>query len=324
MFSVLSRPWPAFLLRKAAELVLALLVLVVITFATVHLVPGDPARVIAGTEASLENVEATRVRLGLDQPLISQFWEYLSGVLTLDLGDSWRRPGVAVNDIIAARLPFTLSIALVGIVLTIVVSLAIGLTVAGLTRGNRNQWLDSIFGWATAGVLALPVYVIGAILVVIFAVNMGVLPAAGANSLASYILPTVAIAAGPISSMSRLVRREASVVLEQDYMRTARGWRISTARQYAKHAVPNLLASTLTLSGLILSSMIGGAIIVETVFAWPGLGRAIVDSIIDRDFGVTRGIILTVGAFAVVMNILIDLVLALVDPRTLRAGKVLS
>lgn len=324
MLIALARPWPAFLLRKGTELVLAVLVLIVITFLTVHLVPGDPARVIAGTDASLEHVEATRERLGLDRPVLTQFWDYFSGVLTLDLGDSWRRPGVDVNEIISTRLPFTLSIAIAGIVITIVASLIIGLSVAGLTRGNRNQWLDSIFGWVTAGVLALPVYVIGAILVVIFAVNMGVLPAAGANSLSAYILPVAAIASGPISSMSRLVRREAAIVLEQDYMRTARGWRLSTARQFAKHAVPNLLSSTLTLSGLILASMIGGAIIVETVFAWPGLGRAVVDSIIDRDFAVTRGIILTVGTFAVAMNILIDIVLALVDPRTLRAGKALT
>lgn len=324
MLATLRRPWPAFLLRKATELVLAVLVLVMITFLTVHLVPGDPARVIAGTEASVEDVEAVRERLGLDLPVWAQFLDYFLGVVTLDFGDSWRRPGISVNEIIAVRVPFTLSIAILGIAITIVVSLAIGLTVAGLTRGNRNQWLDSAFGWVTAGVLALPVYVIGAILVVVFAVSWGLLPAAGANSLASYVLPTAAIASGPIASMSRLVRREAANVLEQDYMRTARGWRISAARQYAKHAVPNLLASTLTLSGLILASMIGGAIIVEAVFNWPGLGSAVVDSIIDRDFGITRGAIVTIGAFAITMNIFIDIALALVDSRTLRAGKVLS
>lgn len=323
MHSFLTQPWPAFLLRKAGELVAAFLVLVVITFAIVHLIPGDAARVVAGTDASPDQVEATRVRLGLDQPLLTQFWDYFTGVLAGNLGDSFRT-GQPVSDVIVNRLPFTASIALFGIVLTLVVSLALGLTVAGLTRGNRNPWLDSAFGWATATVLALPVYVIGAILIVVFAVNWGMLPAAGANSLASYILPTLAIASGPIASMSRLVRREAAVVLEQDYMRTARGWRISRVRQYAKHATPNLLASTLTLSGLILASMIGGAIIIESVFAWPGLGRAVVESIIERDYPLTRGIILTVGALAVAMNIAIDITLALVDPRTLRAGKALA
>lgn len=323
MYSILTRPWSAFLLRKATELLLALVALIVITFAIVHLIPGDAARVVAGVDASAEQVEATRVRLGLDQPLLTQFWDYFSGVVTGDLGESFRT-GQSVADVVANRLPFTASIALFGISFTLVVSLALGLTVAGLTRGNRNPWLDSAFGWATGVVLALPVYVIGAVLIVIFAVNWGVLPAAGATSLTSYVLPTIAIASGPIASMSRLVRREAAVVLEQDYMRTARGWRLSTFRQYAKHAVPNLLASTLTLSGLILASMIGGAIIIESVFAWPGLGSAVVDSIIKRDYPLTRGIILTVGAVAVALNIAIDIILALVDPRTLRAGKVLA
>lgn len=323
MYSILTRPWPAFLLRKTAELLLALAALTVITFAIVHLIPGDAARVVAGVDASPEQVEATRVRLGLDQPLLAQFWNYLAGLFTGDLGTSYRT-GQPVADVIAARLPFTASIALFGIAVTLVVSLALGLAVAGLTRGNRNPWLDSAFGWTTGIVLALPVYVIGAVLIVVFAVNWRVLPAAGANSMASYVLPTVAIASGPIASMSRLVRREAAVVLEQDYMRTARGWRISTFRQFAKHAVPNLLASTLTLSGLILAGMIGGAIIIESVFAWPGLGRAVVESIIDRDYPLTRGVVLTVGAVAVALNIAIDIVLALVDPRTLRAGKALA
>ncbi|PSL00329.1 peptide/nickel transport system permease protein [Murinocardiopsis flavida] len=323
MNAITTRPWPAFLLRKAAELLLAMVALVVITFAIAHLIPGDAARVVAGVDATAEQVEDTRARLGLDRPLAAQFWDYLSGVLTADLGESFRT-GQPVSEVIANRLPFTASIALFGIALTLGVSLALGLAVAGLTRGNRNPWLDSAFGWATGVVLALPVYVIGAVLIVVFAVNWGVLPAAGADSLYSYVLPTIAIALGPIASMSRLVRREAAVVLEQDYMRTARGRRISTFRQYAKHAVPNLLASTLTLSGLILAGMIGGAIIIESVFAWPGLGRAVVDSIIERDYPMTRGIILTVGAVAVALNTAIDIILALVDPRTLRAGKVLA
>ncbi|MEQ3548957.1 ABC transporter permease [Pseudonocardia nematodicida] len=317
-----ARPWPVFLARKAREFVLAVAALVVLTFAIVHLIPGDPARVIAGVDASSEQVDAVRTQLGLDLPLGTQFLDHVSGLLRGDLGESYRT-GQPVTDVIATRLPFTLSIALVGIAVTLVVSLALGLAVAGLTRGNRNPWLDSAFGWVTAIVLALPVYVVGAILIVLFAVTWRVLPAGGASSAAAYILPTLAIASGPIASMSRLVRREAAVVLEQDFMRTARGRRLGRVREYARHAVPNLLASTLTLSGLILAGMIGGAIVVETVFAWPGLGRAVVESIIERDYALTRGIILVIGVAAVTLNIVIDIVLAAVDPRTLRAGRAL-
>ncbi|WP_226830142.1 ABC transporter permease [Brevibacterium aurantiacum] len=323
MLSMLTRPWPSFLFRKGGELVAAVLVLILLTFAIVHLIPGDAARVVAGQDASPADVESTRTALGLDQPFHVQLWEYFKGVLTGDLGTSFRT-GQNVIDVIAARFPFTASIALLGIALTVVISLALGLAVAGLTHGNRNQWLDTAFGWVTAVVLALPVYVIGAALIVMFAVQWTVLPAAGASTLSSYILPTAAIASGPICAMARLVRREAAVVLDQDYMRTARGWRISKVRQYVKHALPNLLASTLTLSGLILASMIGGAILIESVFAWPGLGRAVVESIIGRDYPLTRGIILVIGGIAIVVNITIDVALAIGDPKTLQAGKALT
>lgn len=323
MLERIRSPWISFLLGKARELLLALVALVLLTFALVQLVPGDPARIAAGVEASASDVEAARERLGLDQPLLVQLLDYVVGIMGGDLGTSFRT-GEEVTEIIGVRLPFTLSIALLAIAITLVVAIALGLSVAGLTRGNRHRWLDVGFSWATAVTQTLPTYVVGAVLVVIFAVTLQVLPAAGANSIASYVLPTFALALAPICSIARVVRREAASVLEQDYMRTARGWRIPVAVQYAKYALPNLLASTLTLSGLVLSAMLGSAVIVESVFAWPGLGNGVVDAILERDYPVIRGIILTLGIIAVVLNILIDVVLALVDPRTLRTGKVLA
>ncbi|WP_223179060.1 ABC transporter permease [Phycicoccus endophyticus] len=284
----ISSPWPRFLLVKALEWTSAVVALVVLTFAVVQLVPGDPARVIAGQDASPAVVEATRAQLGLDRPMLEQFRDYVLGVLRGDLGESFRT-GDAVSHVIAVRLPYTATIALAAMALTLVISLTLGFTVAGLTRGNRNRWLDSAFSWATAGLQALPHYVVGTLLVVLFAVTLGLLPAAGTTGPRSYILPSVALSLGPICAVSRVVRREASAVLEQDYMRTARGWRIGVVKQYAKYAMPNLLASTLTLSGLILAGMLGGAIIVERVFAWPGLGNAVIEAILNRDYAVTRG-----------------------------------
>jgi len=316
-------PWLSFLLSKAGELLLALCVLVLLTFLLVQLVPGDPARVAAGVDASVADVEAVRIRLGLDQPVLAQLWSYVTGLLSGDFGTSFRT-GQDVSTIIGVRLPFTVSIAFLAIGVTLVVAIALGLTVAGLTRGNRNRWLDVSFSWLTAGFQTLPTYVVGALLVVVFSVTLGLLPAAGANSPESYVLPTIALALAPICSVSRVVRREAANVLEQDYMRTARGWRISLAKQYAVYALPNLLASTLTLSGLVLASMLGGAVIVESVFAWPGLGNGVVEAIIERDYPVIRGIILVLGLIAALLNIVIDIVLATIDPRTLRSGKASS
>lgn len=315
---LLSSPWAQFLLRRGGQSLIALALLVFLTFMVVQLVPGDPARVAAGMDASADAVELARAQLGLDLPLYQQLYLYLQGLLTGDMGTSFRT-GEEVTSIIAIRLPFTLSISIYAIVLSLVGSVVVGFTVAGLTRGNRNRWLDISFSWATAVFQTLPGYVLGALLVVVFAVTLRLLPAAGAALPESYVLPTIALALAPTCAISRVVRREAAVILEQDYIRTTRGWRIGRAKQYFRYALPNIMASTLTLSGLVLSGMLGGAIIIERVFAWPGLGNGVINAIIEKDFPVIRGIILTVGILAILLYLAIDLILAAIDPRTLNA-----
>lgn len=315
-----ASPWWVFARRKIAEVLVALALLLVTTFVLVLLVPGDPARVIAGADASPAEIEQVRDRMGLEDPILVQFWNYLVGVFTGDLGRSFRTNEL-VTEIIAIRLPFTLNIAVVAITIALVAAIVIGMTVAGLTRGNRNRWLDVGFSWVSATLQTQPVFLYGALLVVVFAVILGWLPAAGARDWTSYILPTIALSIGPTFSIARIVRREAGHVLETDYMRTARGWRIGRVRSYLKYALPNLLASTLTLSGLILSNMIGGAIIVESVFSWPGLGNGVVDAILERDYPVIRGIILTIGVLAIFVNLVVDTVLAIVDPRTIESDR---
>ena len=315
---LLSSPWAQFLLRRGGQSLIALALLVFLTFMVVQLVPGDPARVAAGMDASADAVELARAQLGLDLPLYQQLYLYLQGLLIGDMGTSFRT-GEEVTSIIAIRLPFTLSISIYAIVLSLVGSVVVGFTVAGLTRGNRNRWLDTSFSWATAVFQTLPGYVLGALLVVVFAVTLRLLPAAGAASPESYVLPTIALALAPTCAISRVVRREAAVILEQDYIRTTRGWRIGRAKQYFRYALPNIMASTLTLSGLVLSGMLGGAIIIERVFAWPGLGNGVINAIIEKDFPVIRGIILTVGIIAILLYLVIDLILAAIDPRTLNA-----
>lgn len=316
-------PWLYFVGQKLVELFVAFFVLIAITFLIVLLIPGDPALVIAGADASQEQIEFTRQRLDLDLPVWQQLWNYLGGIFTGDLGQSFRT-NEDVLDVVAIRLPYTVSIALGAIAVAFVGAIALGMTVAGLTRGNRNRWLDVGFSWASATLQAFPTYVYGAILVAIFAVALGWLPAGGATGYSSYILPIAALSFGAIFSVARIVRREAANVLEMDYMRTARGWRIGRIKQYVKYALPNLMASTLTLSGLIFANMIGGAVVIESVFSWPGLGNGVVQAILDRDYPLIRGIILTIGVFAIITNTLIDILLAAFDPRTLTSGKAFS
>lgn len=311
-----SNPWVGFAIRRGGGLLLSLVILVVITFLIVPLIPGDPAVAIAGTEASPATVEALRERMGLNDPLIVQFVNYISGLLHLDLGSSFRF-GLPVAEIVGSKLPFTAQLALLAIAIVLLVAIPVGMTVGILTRGGRNRWLDVGFANVAGFLASVPGYVVATLLIVGFAIVWPVLPAGGADSLAALVLPTASLALGPTAAVARVVRRETSTVLEQDYMRTARGRRLPAARLYLRHALPNLMTSTLTLTGLILASLLGGAIIVETVFNYPGIGSEIIDAIIYRDYPVIQGIILTVGMIATLLTLLVDVILGLIDPRTL-------
>jgi peptide/nickel transport system permease protein len=313
-------PWASYGLRRAGGVLLSVTLLVVVTFFMVPLIPGDPAVAVAGADATPEQIEAIRESLGLNQPLHLQFIQYIGNLLTGNLGESFAY-STSVSSIIATKLPFTAEIAVLGIILVLLVSIPAGMVVGILTRGGRRHWLDVTFGMLTGLFQAVPQYVISTMLVVVFAIMLRVLPAAGAASLSSLILPVVGLSIGPICSIARVVRRETSTVLEQDYLRTARGWRLPALRLYARHALPNLLTTALTLAGLILAGMLGGAIIVENVFNWPGLGKEIVTAIINKDYPVIQGIILVLGVLAIVLNLLVDVILGIIDPRTLGGGK---
>lgn len=309
-------PWFDYALRRAGGLLLSLALLVVVTFFIVPLIPGDPAIAIARPDATTEQIEAIRERLGLNEPLPVQFVNYITGIFTGNLGNSFAY-GQPVSQIIATKMPYTLVLSSISIVLVLLIAIPFGMLVGIGTQGGRRRWLDVGFGALTGFLQSIPQYVTATFLVLIFAISLNVLPAAGAATPASIILPIAAITLGPICSIARVVRRETATVLEQDYMRTARGNRLPALRLYARHALPNLLTTALTLAGLILAGMLGGAIIIETVFNWPGLGQEVVTAILYKDYPVIQGVILVLGAIAIAMNLLIDVILGLIDPRTL-------
>jgi peptide/nickel transport system permease protein len=202
----------------------------------------------------------------------------------------------------------------------------LGMAVGALTRGGRRRWLDTGFGSVTGLLDAVPSYVLATGLVVLLATGVGVLelypPAyTSRNPSGSFVLPVLAIVVGPVCTIARVVRREVAVVLAQDHLRTARGWRLSSTKIYLKYALPNLMTSTLTLSGMIFSGMLGGALITESVFALPGLGSGIIRAILDRDYPVIQGMVLVIGMLAALVTVLVDVLLGLVDPRTLGARR---
>ena len=313
--------WWDYALRRGGGLLLSITLLVLVTFFIVPLIPGDPAVAIAGADATTEQIEAIRLRLGLNDPLYVQFVRYLTGIVTGNLGVSFAY-GAPVAEIILTKMPYTLQLAATAIVVVLLIAIPFGMIIGIATQGGRRRWLDVAFGGLTGTLQSIPQYVTSTILVAIFAIALGVLPAAGADARNAMILPVIGVSLGPICSIARLVRRETSTVLEQDFMRTARGARLPNLRLYARHALPNLLTTALTLSGLILAGMLGGAIIVETVFSWPGLGGEVVTAILYKDYPVIQGVILVLGVIAIVMNLLIDVILGVIDPRTLGAHRV--
>jgi peptide/nickel transport system permease protein len=313
-----ERPWLRFGVQRLGGLLLSVALLVTVTFVIVPLIPGDPAVAVAGLEASGAEIARIRQELGLDQPLHVQFLDYVGGLMTLDLGTSFSS-GQDVATVILARLPFTAELALFAIALVLMISVPVGMLVAFLTHGGRRPWLDHLFNLVTSLVYSVPQYVMATLLVVVFAVGLGVFPAAGAETLSSLVLPTLALTLLPTCVVSRVVRRETAVVLDQDYIRTARGWRIGQLRMFGRYVLPNVITTTLTLSGLILAAQLGGAVVIETVFAWPGLGQGIVDAILARDYPVIRGTILVLGLMATLIIIGVDVILAIIDPRSIEA-----
>ncbi|MFT4215050.1 MAG: ABC transporter permease [Microbacterium sp.] len=316
----LGRAWRRFLLRRSVGLIINLALLVLVTFLIVQLIPGDPATAIAGENASLDQVELVRSQLGLDQPVLVQLSNYVGGVLRLSFGTSFRYQ-VPALDIVMAAAPYTIAITVPAVLLLLVLGLTIGMAVGVATRGDRRRWLDATFNVITGVVSSIPVYVQATAFVVLFAVMWKLLPpaySAAYDLSTAAILPIASLTVGGMCSVARIVRRETAVILEQDYMRTARGWRLPAFWLYAKHMLPNLLTTALTLSGIILTALLGSALITEAVFAWPGLGGVIVQAIaIDKDYPVIRAAVFVIGVISLLITLLIDIILGLIDPRTL-------
>ncbi|WP_203434113.1 ABC transporter permease [Jiangella asiatica] len=315
-----GNPWARFLLRRAGRLLASLAVLVTLAFLMIHLIPGDPVRAALGVTAPPDLVEARREALGLNDPLAVQFVDYLRALFSGDLGVSMTS-GVSVSETIGQRLPATAGLAVVAFVVVMLAAIPLGLAMAVLTRGGRRRGVELGFTSTSAVVAAIPEFLLAVGLVFVFGVTLGWFPVAGREGAASYVLPVLALALGPALLMARIVRVEALAVMDEDFVRTARAKRLPPLRVYLRHVFPNALTSTLTIGGLLLSGMIVGTVLVENVFAWPGMGMTIVSSILAKDYPVVQGIVLVYGAAVLLVNLVVDVLLAIADPRsTIREG----
>lgn len=294
---------------------MSLWVLVTVSFLMIHLVPGDPVRAALGMTAPTELVEAKRQALGLDDPLLTQYVHYLGNLLHGDLGESITTQ-LPVSETISQRLPATASLAVLAFLVAIAVAVPLGVTVAVATRRGRRRRTELAFAGGSVVLGAIPDFLVGVALVAVFAVGLGWFPVAGRTDASSYVLPVLALAIGPAAVLARIVRVEMLAVLETDYVRTARAKRLPARRIYLRHALPNAVTATLTLGGMLLASMVAGTVLVENVFSWPGLGSTIVQSIVTKDYPVVQGTVLVYGLGVLVINTLVDVALAVLDPRS--------
>ncbi|MGW6690855.1 ABC transporter permease [Streptomyces sp. NPDC054961] len=304
-----------FLLRALLRLALSLAVLVVASFLMLHLLPGDPARAGLGAAVPPEVVARRREALGLDDPLVRQFLDYVRHVFSGDLGTSFLT-SEPVGDVIADRLPHSVSIALLGAALALSIAIPLGMWAAVRTENGRRPLTRSLFSGATGTANSIPEFLYAIALVAVFAVGLRWLPPAGMAGPTSYVLPAIALAIGPAALLARVSRVETQRELGSEYMRLARAKRLPASRLYLRHLLPNTLTATLTMGGLLLTALITSGVLVESVFAWPGLGQRTVEAITQQDYPVAQGVILVYGAIVLVVNFCVDLLIGFLDPRS--------
>ncbi|MFI7422412.1 ABC transporter permease [Nonomuraea sp. NPDC049684] len=301
--------------RRLVRFVVSLAALLVASFAMIHLIPGDPVRASLGPAAPIELINARKQLLGLDKSLPEQFAAYVGHILTGDFGTSFLT-GEPVGDVIAARLPNTLGLALLATVVALLLAVPLGMWAAIRTENGRNRGTEITFSSVTGTAVAVPEFLYSIALVAVLSIGLGLFPPAGKEGVMSYVLPVAALAIGPIAMIARISRVETLRELATDYVRLARSKRLPAARLHLRHVLPNTLTATLTVGGLLLTSLIAGSVLVEYVFAWPGLGLKIVESITQKDYPVAQGVILVYGAIVLVVNLAVDLILGALDPTS--------
>lgn len=299
-----------YILRRILMLIPVMLGVALVSFSLLQMVPGDPAEVLAGEEATQEDIQRIRQEYGLDRPLLVQYARFVLNAVRGDLGVSIqsRHP---VRELLLQRLAFTLQLSLV----SILVAVALGL-LAGIISSTRQysffdtaSMLGALFG------ISMPIFWLGLLLILIFAVKLRVLPSGGTGTLTHLILPAIALGSASAAVIARMTRATMLEVIRQDYLRTARATGHPERRVVFRYALKNAMIPLLTVLGIEFGLMLGGAVLTETVFSLPGIGRLLVEGIFTRDYPVVQGAMMLVAATFVLVNLLTDVAYAFCDPR---------
>jgi peptide/nickel transport system permease protein len=308
----------AFLIRRIASTFIVMAIVAVIIFLLVRIAPGDPVAILVGDNASPDQIQAVRKQLGLDDPIVVQFWRWASRVLVGDLGISIFS-NEPVAKLIGQRLEPTLSLAATTIILAVVVAVTAGIIAAW----QVGTWIDRVVMALSVASFSVPVFVVGYVLIYVFAIQLRWLPVQGYQPIADgfvdwlrhLVLPSIALGLAYVALIARITRTAMLEVLAEDYIRTAHAKGVATGPVLLKHALKNAGVPIVTVVGIGIALLIGGVVITETVFNIPGIGRLVVDAIQTRDYPIIQGVILLFSGVYVIVNLLVDLTYTLLDPR---------
>ncbi|MGY3714612.1 nickel ABC transporter permease [Sutcliffiella cohnii] len=298
-----------YLIRRLLQLIPVLFIISFIVFALVY-VAGDPVALMLPEDASQEDIEQLREALGLDKPFHIQYLSYMLGIFQGDFGDSFRY-GSSALPIVLERLPATLELAVAAMVVAIVIAIPLGIWSAT----KQNTPMDLL---ATGGAVigkAMPNFWLGIMLILLFSVTLGWFPVSGRGTFSHLILPAITLGTGIAAEMTRLIRSSMIEILSQDYIRTAQSKGIHDFFVIYKHAFRNSLIPVVTITALQTSTLVGGTLITETVFSWPGLGQLLIQAVNTRDMAIVQASVFVIAFMVILMNLLADIVYKLLDPR---------
>jgi peptide/nickel transport system permease protein len=297
-------------IRRLLQLVPVMLSVTVIVFLLLHLIPGDPAEILAGEGATIEDIQAIRTQLGLDKPLIVQYITYMKNIFKGDLGRSMRTRRPVLREIMDRYFNTILLAAC-----SVVVMVFLGISTGILSAIKQYSWLDNVSMVVALFGVSMPVYWLGLMLMLLFSVYLGIFPTSGIGTFKNLVLPSITLGASATAVVARLTRSSMLEVIRQDYIRTARAKGLSEFIIIMRHALKNALIPVVTIVFLRFGVLLGGAVLSETVFAWPGIGWLMIDSIWARDYPVVQGCILMVAISFVIINLFTDLLYGFIDPR---------
>ena len=299
-----------YLLQRLLLLLPTLLGALTLVFFLIHFVPGDPVEVMLGETATAADKEELRHSLGLDRPLLTQYWSFLTGLLTADLGLSLSEQR-SVSALIRARFPATFQLTFGAMA----VALLLSLSLAAMAARRRGSWIDRAALLFSLLGLSLPNFWLGPMLMIVFAIQLGWTPVSGRGGLGHLILPSLTLGLGMAAILTRIVRAGLLLVIHEDYVRTARAKGLNEAGVWLKHTLRNALLPVITIMSLQFGGLLAGSIITETIFSWPGIGRLTVQAIQARDYPLVQGCVLVIAISYLLVNFLTDIFYRLADPR---------